>query len=79
MSRGLLSTEALLAYIASPALANVGADLPALPSLDNDAELVLYSRLQKDHPESPYSRYNALLRELVSFTRACARRARAAR
>ena len=72
-----LTPEALLVIIAAPALVRVGAALPALPALDTDAELILYRQLQEDAAD-PYSSYNALLRELVSFTRACALRVRQA-
>jgi hypothetical protein len=35
-----------------------------------DAEIALYELLQAEHGDAAHARYNALLRELVSFQRA---------
>jgi hypothetical protein len=61
------STEALLVSIAAPRLARRGL-LAAAPL--RDAEHRLYERLAREDPDSAHSRYNALLRRLVSFERA---------
>ena len=64
-----LTAEALLVAIASPRLRSCGLlncqdnDLPV------DAELQLY-RLLSLTPGDPYPRYNALLRQLISFEHA---------
>ena len=72
LERGVESVPALLASIGAPRLQTVGVTLPrVLP----DAEHRLYELLARDDPDAAHSRYNALVRRLVSFERAlaCAR------
>ncbi len=72
LERGVESLPALLVSIGAPRLAALGVPVPRpLP----DAERRLYERLQRDDPDAAHSRYNALVRRLVSFERAlaCAR------
>jgi hypothetical protein len=71
---GRVTVESLLVMIAAPALRRLGLEIPPLPDLESDAELVLYRMLQEEGVADPYSAYNALLRLLVSFTRALAQR-----
>jgi hypothetical protein len=59
--------EALLVSIAAPRLSRRGL-LPAAPL--PEPERRLYERLAREDPDSAHSRYNALLRRLVSFERA---------
>ena len=59
--------EALLVSIAAPRLARWGL-LAAAPL--PEPEHRLYERLAREDPDSAHSRYNALLRRLVSFERA---------
>lgn len=59
--------EALLVSIAAPRLARRGL-LAAAPL--PEPERRLYERLAREDPDSAHSRYNALLRRLVSFERA---------
>jgi hypothetical protein len=59
--------EALLVSIAAPRLASHGL-LAAAPL--PEPEHRLYERLAREDPDSAHSRYNALLRRLVSFERA---------
>jgi hypothetical protein len=59
--------EALLVSIAAPRLARWGL-LAGAPL--TDPEHRLYERLAREDPDSAHSRYNALLRRLVSFERA---------
>lgn len=66
------SAEALLVSVGAPRLAALGFDLPnAFPSPEHR----LYDLLSRSDPDSAHSRYNALVRRLVSFERAaeCAR------
>ncbi|MGH9391012.1 MAG: hypothetical protein ACRD1Z_15455 [Vicinamibacteria bacterium] len=73
LARGEETIEALLVSIGAPRLARIGLDLPdAIPS----PERRLYERLFREGPDSAHSRYNALIRRLVSFERAaeCAAR-----
>jgi hypothetical protein len=63
---------ALLVSVGAPRLRRLGVDVPrAFP----DAEHRLYARLSEENPDAAHSRYNALVRRLVSFERAaeCAR------
>jgi hypothetical protein len=48
---------------------------PSLPGQYSEAELKLYGLLKQEGGD-PYSRYNALLRELVSFENALDQRKR---
>jgi hypothetical protein len=59
---------ALLVAIGSPRLRRLGIELPDL--LPEDPEHRLYDLLSKDEPDSAHSRYNALIRRLVSYERA---------
>jgi hypothetical protein len=72
LRHGVVSAQALLVSIGAPRLRALGLDLPeTLP----DPEERLYALLAEDDPDSAHSRYNALIRRLVSYERAaeCAR------
>jgi hypothetical protein len=61
------SIESLLVSIGAPRLAALGFEVvEPFPS----AEHRLYERLHRDDPDAAHSRYNALIRRLVSFERA---------
>jgi hypothetical protein len=68
------SVESLLVGIAAPRLSRLGIQVPPACIPKGDAEVRLYERLGSSGVMDPYSRYNALLRELVSFSRALERR-----
>jgi hypothetical protein len=72
LERGVESVESLLVSIGAPRLIQLGFELPSPFPL---AEKRLYARLAEREPDSAHSRYNALVRRLVSFERAaeCAR------
>jgi len=72
LARGLETEAALLVSIGAPRLARLGFDVSG--ALQN-AEHRLYERLSAGDSDSAHSRYNALIRRLVSFERAaeCAR------
>jgi hypothetical protein len=72
LAHGVESVPALLVSIGAPRLRRLGIDVP--PPLP-DAEHRLYARLAEEGPDAAHSRYNALIRRLVSFERAteCAR------
>ncbi|HEU5264347.1 MAG TPA: hypothetical protein VFU34_06890 [Gaiellaceae bacterium] len=59
--------EALLVSIGAPRLLRLG--IPVRAPI-HDAELRLYALLAADDADSAHSRYNALVRRLVSFERA---------
>jgi hypothetical protein len=58
----------LLVAIGSPRLRQLGIELPEM--LPENPEHRLYELLAKDEPDSAHSRYNALIRRLVSYERA---------
>jgi hypothetical protein len=62
------TVAALLVAIGSPRLRRLGIEVP--DSLPQNPEHRLYQLLAKDEPDSAHSRYNALIRRLVSFERA---------
>jgi len=72
LARGVESVAALLVSIGAPRLRRLGYDVPPAPP---GAEHRLYELLCKQDPDAAHSRYNALIRRLVSFARAaeCAR------
>ena len=72
LERGVESLEALLVSIGAPRLRRVGFAVPrTIPSPEHR----LYEHLTRSGADSAHSRYNALIRRLVSFERAaeCAR------
>jgi len=68
LAAGRETVAALLVAIGLPRLRRAGLQVP-----DNtivDAEHRLYALLAREDPDSAHSRYNALIRTLVSFERA---------
>jgi hypothetical protein len=73
LARGVESREALLVSIGAPRLRQAGIDVPRpLPSPEHR----LYELLAAEGSDAAHSRYNALVRRLVSFERAADARAR---
>jgi hypothetical protein len=72
LARGVESIPSLLVSVGAPRLRMLGLELA--PPFDTP-EHRLYARLAQDSPDAAHSRYNALIRRLVSFERAlaCAR------
>jgi len=68
LSRGIESIPALLVSIGAPRLRQIGMAVPETPI--PEPEHRLYALLAKTDPDSAHSRYNALIRRLVSFERA---------
>lgn len=69
LSAGTETIESLLVSIGAPRLRALGFDLP---EVFPGAEERLYAMLSAQHGDGAHSRYNALIRRLVSFTRAAA-------
>jgi hypothetical protein len=67
LENGVESPEALLVAIGAPRLRRLGIHVPATPT---EPEQRLYELLASDDPDSAHSRYNALVRRLVSYERA---------
>lgn len=72
--RGERTVEALLVSIGAPRLRRLGLDVPAETLGEKPPELELYYTLGAQYPGDTHSRYNALIRRLVSFERAMERR-----
>jgi hypothetical protein len=66
LERGEETAEALLVAIGAPRLTRLGFKVSGVP----DAEHRLYALLARSGSDDAHSRYNALLRRLVSFERA---------
>jgi len=66
---GLCTIPACLVRIARPRLSRAGLMPPSVPGQFSEAELQLYGLLKLEGGDA-YSRYNALLRELISFENA---------
>lgn len=69
LARGAETIPALVVAIGAPRLRQLGLDVPATPS---NPEHRLYAVLARDDSDAAHSRYNALVRRLVSFERALA-------
>lgn len=65
---GLESPQAFLVAVGRPRLSRMGISVPE-PSFKSP-ELRLYEYLARADPDGAHSRYNALIRRLVSFERA---------
>lgn len=68
LREGRESVEALLVAIGAPRLRRSGLDVPE--HRFDQPEHRLYLLLAADHADAAHSRYNSLLRRLVSFERA---------
>jgi hypothetical protein len=67
LAQDLESVEALLVSIGAPRLGRLGIEVGSpVPSPEHR----LYELLRSDDPDGAHSRYNALIRRLVSFERA---------
>ncbi len=67
LEAGVESVEALLVSIGAPRLRRLGVQIGEPLA---DAERRLYDLLSERHGDAAHSRYNALVRRLVSFERA---------
>lgn len=61
--------EAMLVLVGAPRLRALGLDVTRFRRAEQP-EYLLYDLLAADDPDSAHSRYNALIRRLVSFERA---------
>lgn len=73
LRRGEATVDALLVSVGAPRLRAAGLDIPATPPLEHSPEISLYMTIGEQHPEDAHSRYNSLIRRLVSFERALER------
>ena len=64
---------ALLVLIAAPRLRRLGIEVSRRDDIPRPYEHQLYAKLEETHGKGAYSRYNSLLRRLVSFSHALER------
>ena len=69
LANGVESIPALLVLVGAPRLRDLGWEV-ADPFAGGHPEHRLYDLLAADDPDGAHSRYNALIRRLVSFERA---------
>lgn len=69
LNRGAETAESLLVSLGAPALRALGL---AVPEPFPDAELRLYQLLARRYGAGAHAKYNALVRQIVSFQRAAA-------
>ena len=74
LGRGELSVEALLVAVGAPRLRSLGLAVCAPTNMPRHPELALYQAIERAHPEDAHTRYNALIRRLVSFEHELERR-----
>jgi hypothetical protein len=67
LRRGERTVESLVVSIGAPRLSRLGIEIDAPVE---DAEHELYELLRREDGDAAHSRYNALVRRLVSFERA---------
>jgi hypothetical protein len=67
LRQGRETIAALVVAVGAPRLRRVGIELP--DTLPESPEHRLYALLLNDGPDSAHSRYNALIRRLVSYER----------
>lgn len=67
LAAGVTSVPALLVSIGAPRLTQLGV---RIPRVEADPEHRLYAQLREQFGDGAHSRYNALVRRLVSFERA---------
>lgn len=70
LARGMRSAPALLVAIGAPRLRELGIEVPRLVLAS--PERALYELLAETEGDAAHSKYNALIRRLVSFERALA-------
>lgn len=72
LRHGVESVPALLAQIGARRLRQLAIEVPGRSADEPMPEHRLYEILARQHGDNAHSRYNALIRQLVSFTRALA-------
>jgi len=69
----------LIVLISAPRLRRLGVDVPPRDDIPRPYEHQLYAQLEKTHGKGAYSRYNSLLRTIVSFAHALEREVQSTR
>jgi len=68
LAANIETVPALLVSVGSPRLIRIGFEIE---NTFIDPEMKLYEKLSELYPNNAHSKYNALIRQLVSFERAC--------
>lgn len=76
LSQGIFSMQALLVLIGAPRLCKLGVSIPFTKNSPDSPEHALYQHLQKENWRDSHSRYNALIRRLVSYERILEKKSR---
>lgn len=69
LAQGFPSIASLLVLIGAPRLRRLGVAVPSQKGFPDFPEHALYRYLQNENSRGAHSRYNALIRRLVSFER----------
>lgn len=67
---GERTESALLVLIAGPRMKRLGLEIPERSDIARPYEHALYALLEETQGDGAYSRYNSLIRRIVSFSRA---------
>lgn len=70
LENGVESVPALLVLVGAPRLRDLGIEVRDPFAFDDFPEHRLYDQLAEEHGDDAHSKYNALIRRLVSFERA---------
>lgn len=73
LALGISSSYALLVLIGAPRLRRLGVTIPSQKNIPAHPEHALYYYLQGENVDGVHSRYNSLIRRLVSYERALER------
>jgi hypothetical protein len=68
LGNGRITECSLLLLVAAPRLRALGIDIPVCPEIERPVEHRLYEHLEHTHGEGAHSRYNSLIRRIVSFS-----------
>ena len=74
LSQQKFSVPALLVCIGKSRLEHAGLAIPNIATMPTEPELVLYGLLIQSGQLDPYSYYNSLIRQLISFEQALEQR-----
>lgn len=69
LALGIESVAGLLVLIGAPRLKRLGVSIPVKTAVPASPEHALYRALRNENPADAHSRYNALIRRLVSYER----------
>lgn len=73
LGRNLVTIESLALLICRPEMLRIGIYFPDMSSISRPRELELYTLIENESGRDSHTRYNAILRRLVSFIRCSGR------